>query len=78
MIRRRSLNLAAVFTSCAKPSIKNAYRVVHVVSLKKAVYVLHAFMKKSKSGIGLPKTDANLIQSRLKQARKADTEDDHE
>jgi phage-related protein len=57
---------------------KNAYRVVHVESLKKAVYVLHAFIRKSKSGIGLPKTDANLIQSRLKQARKADMEDDHE
>jgi phage-related protein len=55
---------------------KNAYRVVHVVSLRKAVYVLHAFMKKSKSGINLPKADANLIQARLKQARIADAEDD--
>jgi phage-related protein len=56
----------------------NAYRVVHVVSLKNAVYVLHAFTKKSKSGIGLPKTDANLIRSRLKEARKSDTGDGHE
>jgi phage-related protein len=56
----------------------NAYRVVHVVSLKKAVYVLHAFMKKSKSGIGLPKTDTNLIRSRLKEARKSDTEESDE
>ena len=55
----------------------NAYRVVHVVSLKKAVYVLHAFMKKSKSGVGLPKTDINLTRSRLKEARKSDTEDGH-
>ena len=34
---------------------RNAYRMMYVVNLKKALYVLHAFMKKSKSGIGLPK-----------------------
>lgn len=57
---------------------KNAYRVVHVVSLKRAIYVLHAFIKKSKSGIGMPKTDSNLIWSRLKQACKADAKDHDE
>lgn len=56
----------------------NAYRVMYVIALKKAVYVLHAFMKKSKSGKGLPKTDASLIQSRLKRAQELDTESDHE
>jgi phage-related protein len=54
---------------------KNAYRLVYVVNLEKAVYVLHAFMKKSKSGIGLPKPDAELIQARLKRARAFDAED---
>ena len=48
---------------------KNAYRLVYAVSLKKAIYVLHAFIKKSKSGIGLPKQDAELIETRLKRAR---------
>jgi phage-related protein len=57
---------------------KNAYRTVYVVSLKKAVCVLHAFMKKSKSGIGLPKPDANLIRMRLKLAREEDGKDDNE
>jgi phage-related protein len=57
---------------------KNAYRVMYVAALKKAVYVLHAFMKKSKSGIGLPKTDANLIRVRLKRAQELDAENDHE
>ena len=38
---------------------RNAYRLMYVVKLKKAIYVLHAFMKKSKSGIGLPKTMPN-------------------
>jgi len=54
---------------------KNAYRLVYVVNLERAVYVLHAFMKKSKSGIGLPKPDAELIQARLKRARAFDAED---
>jgi phage-related protein len=53
----------------------NAYRLMYVVALKKAVYVLHAFLKKSKSGIGLPKQDAQLIDTRLKRARELDTED---
>lgn len=53
----------------------NAYRVVYVVNLGKALYVLHAFMKKSKSGIGLPKPDAALIEVRLKRARELDKGD---
>lgn len=53
---------------------KNAYRLMYVVNLKHAVYVLHAFMKKSKSGIGLPKPDMELIVARLKRARQLDAE----
>jgi phage-related protein len=52
----------------------NAFRVAYVVSLRKAAYVLHAFMKQSKSGIALPKPDAELIQTRLKRARLLDLE----
>ena len=48
---------------------------MYVVNLTKALYVLHAFMKKSKSGIGLPKPDAKLIAQRLRRARELDTED---
>ena len=54
---------------------RNAYRLMYVVNLKRAVYVLHAFMKKSKSGIGIPKPDAELIEARLKRARALDPED---
>ena len=54
---------------------RNAYRVVYVVNLRKALYVLHAFMKKSKSGIGLPKPDAQLIELRLRRAREPDAEE---
>jgi phage-related protein len=48
---------------------------VYVVNLEKAIYVLHAFMKKSKSGIGIPKPDSELIEARLKRAQAPDTED---
>ena len=54
---------------------RNAYRMMYVVNLKKAIYVLHAFMKKSKSGIGLPKPDAELIAVRLRRAPELDKED---
>jgi phage-related protein len=54
---------------------KNAYRLMYVVNLEKAIYVLHAFMKKSKSGIGLPRQDAELIETRLKRAHALDAED---
>ena len=54
---------------------KNAYRLVYVVNLEKAIYVLHAFMKKSKSGIGLPKPDTQVIETRLKRAQSLNAED---
>jgi phage-related protein len=69
--------------SILKPELKrlresydrNAYRLMYVLNLKKAVYVLHVFMKKSRSGIGLPKPDADLIDVRLRRARILDAED---
>ena len=44
---------------------RNAYRAVYTVRYADAVYVLHAFQKKSKKGIETPKRDMNLIQRRL-------------
>jgi phage-related protein len=37
-----------------------------------AVYVLHAFQKKSKTGSKLPQRDADLIKERLKMAEALD------
>jgi phage-related protein len=51
---------------------KDADRLVYVVKLRKAIYVLHAFIKKSKFGIELPKPDAELIEARLKRAYATD------
>ena len=44
----------------------NAYRAVYTVRYADAVYVLHAFQKKSKTGAATPAVDRNLIARRLK------------
>ena len=46
----------------------NAYRAVYTVKFAKAVFVLHAFQKKSKKGIATPKAEIDLIKRRLKVA----------
>jgi phage-related protein len=35
------------------------YRAVYTVSIGESIYVVHAFQKKSKSGIATPKSDMN-------------------
>ena len=47
----------------------DTYRAIYTVRFARAVYVLHAFKKKSKSGIKTPKHEIELIESRLKQAK---------
>jgi phage-related protein len=44
------------------------YRAVYTVKFEDAVYVLHCFQKKSKSGIETPKADMDIIRARLKVA----------
>ena len=46
----------------------NTYRAVYALRMGDAIHVLHAFQKKSKSGIGTPQPDIDLISSRLKRA----------
>lgn len=46
----------------------DTYRAVYTTRLGSAVYVLHAFKKKSKRGIKTPKSDIDLIRQRLKAA----------
>lgn len=46
----------------------DAYRTVYVVRFKEAVYVLHAFKKKSKRGIVTPAGDVALVKRRLADA----------
>jgi len=46
------------------------FRAVYTVRFQKAVYVLHAFQKKSPSGARTAWTDIDLIEKRLKSARE--------
>jgi phage-related protein len=48
----------------------DTFRAVCTVRFAKAVYVLHAFQKKSKQGIATSKTELELIDNRLKRARE--------
>lgn len=48
----------------------NAYRAVYTVRFEQAVYVLHAFQKKSPSGRRTAARDVNLVAERLKAAQR--------
>src|SRR5215467_613669 len=45
----------------------NAYRAVYTVRFSDAVYVLHAFQKKSTTGIKTSKIDLNTVERRLRE-----------
>jgi phage-related protein len=47
----------------------DAYRAVYSVKFEGDIYVLHAFQKKSPSGIRTARKDIELIGKRLKEAR---------
>jgi phage-related protein len=44
------------------------WRAVYTVRYREAIYVLHAFQKKSKRGIATPKKDIDLIRRRIADA----------
>jgi phage-related protein len=46
------------------------YRAVYVLQHQNAIYVLHAFQKKAKSGIATAQRDIEMIRQRLKLARR--------
>jgi phage-related protein len=46
------------------------YRAVCTVKFAGAVYVLHAFQKKSKKGVRTPKAELDLVRERLKTAEE--------
>ena len=45
------------------------YRVIYTVEMVEFIFVLHAFQKKLKSGIGTPKQEIDLVKRRLKDAK---------
>lgn len=48
----------------------DAYRVVYAVQLGADVWVIHAFQKKSKTGIKTPKHEIDLIHARLRRLKE--------
>jgi phage-related protein len=50
----------------------DTYRLIFLLGLKKGVYVLHTFKKKSKSGKAHPKNDKDIIRKRIMSARHED------
>ena len=48
----------------------NTFRTVYTVRFAKAVYVLHAFQKKSRRAIATPKSELDLIGARLARAKE--------
>ena len=46
------------------------YRAVYTVKFKEAVFVLHCFQKKSKTGIAKPRKGMDIIRARLKVAER--------
>lgn len=51
-----------------------AWRAVYTVRYQEAVYVLHAFQKKSKRGIATPKEEIERIKRRLAEAARTHRE----
>lgn len=49
----------------------DAYRVVYAVQLEDDIWIVHAFQKKSKTGIKTPKAELDLITERLKRLKEA-------
>jgi phage-related protein len=50
----------------------DTFRAVYTVRFASAVYVLHVFQKKSKSGVKTPKSEIELVRQRLKVAEELD------
>jgi phage-related protein len=49
----------------------DTFRAVYTVKFAEAVYVLHAFQKKSTIGVKTPQRDIDLIKSRFRDAKVA-------
>jgi len=48
----------------------DAFRVVYALQIGTEIWVVHAFQKKSKSGIKTPKAEVDLIRKRLKRLKE--------
>ena len=49
----------------------DAFRTLYAVKIGNDIWVIHAFQKKSKSGIKTPRMEVDLIRERLKRLKEA-------
>ncbi len=49
----------------------DAYRIVYALQIETDIWVIHAFQKKSRSGIATPKAEIDLIRERVKRLKEA-------
>lgn len=49
----------------------DAFRIIYAVKIDSDIWVIHAFQKKSKTGIKTPQMDIDLIRERLRQLKEA-------
>jgi phage-related protein len=49
----------------------DAFRVIYALQLDDDIWVVHAFQKKSKSGIATPKQEIDLVRERIKRLKEA-------
>ncbi len=54
----------------ALPYRSDAYRVMYAVQLDEAIWVVHAFQKKSTTGIKTSRKDIDLIKERIKRLKE--------
>ena len=49
----------------------DAFRIVYALQLDEDIWVVHAYQKKSKSGIATPKQQIELVRERIKRLKEA-------
>jgi phage-related protein len=49
---------------------RRAYRVVYALQIGEDIWVVHAFQKKSKTGIATPKQEIDLVRVRIKRLKE--------
>ncbi len=62
--------LGAGVLEIVEDDASGTFRAVYTVRFRRAIYVLHAFQKKSPSGIRTAQRDVELIGERLKAAKQ--------
>ena len=55
----------------ALPHRGDAFRVIYAMKIDADIWVIHAFQKKSKTGIKTPQMEVDLIRERLKRLKEA-------